>query len=74
MESCHLSPKPCPAGYLLFGIFILSSPCHLIFVIPLLSGTLLGIYLSEHYLIIVTGLLLISVISAVASLRLLDRP
>ncbi len=73
MEPAHLSPTKSPTGYLLFGLFFVSCPCHLAFVIPLISGTLLGAYLSEHYFLIAGGLLLVSLVSGVESMRLLDR-
>ncbi len=73
MEPAHVSPRASPAGYLLFGLFFVSCPCHLLFVIPLISGTLLGAYLSEHYLPVFGGLQLVSLVSGVASMHFLDR-
>ncbi|MFT6916677.1 MAG: hypothetical protein ACJAWL_003020 [Motiliproteus sp.] len=73
MEASPSTLRKSPAGYLLFGLFFVSCPCHLIFVIPLISGTLLGSYLNEHYLLIFGVLLMVSLVSGLGSMRLLDR-
>ncbi len=74
MEPAKNTTKSRPAGYLLFAIFMLTCPCHLIVVAPLLAGTLLATYISEHFLLIFAVLLLLSLLSALASMRLLDKP
>lgn len=36
-------------GWLLMGIAFLFCPCHLILILPLLAGTVVGGILSQHY-------------------------
>ncbi|WP_421867886.1 mercury resistance protein [Motiliproteus sp.] len=65
------SPQHC--GWLWLALGLLSCPCHLLILLPLLRGTLLGSWLSLHYLPSVLVLLLISLVATLTALRLLDH-
>ncbi len=58
-------------GYLLAGLAIVTCPCHLVIVVPLLSGTVAGAFLNEHIVVASLLLLLVFILSSVGALRLL---
>ncbi|RDE18776.1 hypothetical protein DV711_14240 [Motiliproteus coralliicola] len=60
--------SPRHRGWLWLALGLLSCPCHLLILLPLL-----GSWLSQHYLPGVLVLLLISLVATLTALRLLDH-
>lgn len=58
-------------AYLLAGLAVVTCPCHLVIVVPLLYGTVAGAFLSEHIVVAALSLLLVFILSLVGALRLL---
>jgi len=58
-------------GYLLAGLAVVTCPCHLVIVLPLLSGTVAGAFLSEHIIIASLSLLLVFILSLVGASHIL---
>lgn len=61
-------------GYLLTGLAVVTCPCHLVIALSLLSGTVVGAFLSEHIVIASLLLLLVFILSSVGAFRLLSGP